>query len=681
MSSISWILAMTFLNDLNQDTRKDKDFFYFTIPGLTPGQDLPVNLRWQKADGSRGLWSSAKVLTPPLELGSSLPIPYFVSSNVTANPGMILVAWNGNDILGNPIKNIDHVGVFITDSKNTFGDGTKEVASIKKAGIVAIPAPSGTYSIRLASVSARGAIGTKTEPVSVTIQGVIKIESPTLPIGLSVAPAPFGVTASWGGKYKDDAGFSGFKSINIYVSKTDLGTSTTSTANPTLSNRLVGTMTVDTDENKITIGMEVLKQVLKSGSPLVAPTSAELYAMNLYFYHVAVNANGLPYQVDGVTTYTRINSTGIAPAAANKIDLAAGLISIENLVAGNGQFTSWLRTGTAGGARIELSSSNVDSAEAGGYEVASGFTVYKSNGDVAFQADLSGNVSFGGYTPANIKTIKDKADAAATSTDLAATNESLRVQAIAQAALFAKTAQFNNDGSQVVLPIQIPTNEGSIYSNKSAFDSTNKGWFLGNLVDTTTDPDTFTPVFSIGDMNNPTVANRKGMEWNGSALKIIGTLEASTITGSSFTVEQVATNNYWNASAFKLGNANSYIYSNGTTITIMGKATTSATGVTSEDATSAYAGGSRIEVKSSGVEIYGIPTQGDIQMTYGYGTNTSAPYMNQSPLGPAPRQRMLVEHPVSGQTLLGMAVYYGSRTTAPTASVGVIGDIWVSWLA
>jgi len=54
-------------------------------------------------------------------------------------------------------------------------------------------------------------------------------------------------------------------------------------------------------------------------------------------------------------------------------------------------------------------------------------------------------------------------------------------------------------------------------------------------------------------------------------------------------------------------------------------------------------------------------------------------YRYASPLGGVPRQRMLVEDPVTGQTLLGMGVYYGQRTSAPGASTGRTGDLWVSW--
>jgi hypothetical protein len=95
--------------------------------------------------------------------------------------------------------------------------------------------------------------------------------------------------------------------------------------------------------------------------------------------------------------------------------------------------------------------------------------------------------------------------------------------------------------------------------------------------------------------------------------------------------------------------------------------------------TSAYQGPSRIVLDSQyGVGIWGIPVQGDVFMYDGY-TN----YMQASPLGPLPRQRMLVENPKTGQTQVGMAVYYqdlsGTHTSVPGASSGYIGDLWVSF--
>jgi hypothetical protein len=535
------------VNDLNQDSRKDKDFFYLTINDLEPGKEYPVQLRWQKEDGSRGLWSSSKILQSPDEADTALPVPHFTTFDVDQYPGTMLISWDGNDNYNppRPITNIDHVGVFITDENDTFGDGTKEAASFKTAGRISIAAPGGTYIVKLASVSARGTIGTKTAGIEVVIQDGVPIELPKLAVGLEVLPAPFAIIASWGGAYSGDETFKGLKTINIYASESDLGPSTTATANPGLLTNLVGTMTVNDSPNKVTIGMDVLKQVLSIGNPAHSPTSAELYELPVFFYHLSVNDNGIPYKVDGETVFTRINSSGISPTKANLIDLENGLISIENLVAGNGQFQSWLRVGEPGTSRIELSSAAVNASEAGGYNVLQGLTVWKS-GDTtpAFRADLSGNVAIGRFTAADLATIETTAtdaSAAASTADGKAVSASSAASAAAAAALAAdqaafaaqatateaynKVARFNANGSKVILGIAMDAS-GSIYSNKDSYSSSNAGWYLGNLIS----GESFTPVINVGSSD-------AYFKWDGSALEIKGKLTATSgaITGD-FTV-------------------------------------------------------------------------------------------------------------------------------------------------
>lgn len=213
--------------------------------------------------------------------------------------------------------------------------------------------------------------------------GTLQVEDPTLPTGLSVATASFGVTASWDGTYAS-SGFLGFKSVNIYASTSNLGSTTTTN----LTANLVGSMTVDELANKITIGSTLLKSVL-------GLTSTSVYTTPMYFYYISVNANNEFYKVGGVATYTRINSSGISPTQANFVDLASGTISIENLVAGNGNFTEYLRVGATSesGARITLASNTAAVSNAG---VQPGLRVYDSGGNAVISAPFSGDVTISG---------------------------------------------------------------------------------------------------------------------------------------------------------------------------------------------------------------------------------------------------------------------------------------------
>jgi hypothetical protein len=224
---------------------------------------------------------------------------------------------------------------------------------------------------------------------NVLTAGSSKIESPTKATGLSAKTAPFGLLVLWDGTYANDDRFIGFKSINIYASKTDLGLKTTNN----ISADLVGSMTVDAVKNSVTIGLENLRDTLDLVGEAV-------YNQDVFLYYISLNENDESYQENGQNTYYRINSDALKPTKANYIDLASGVISIENLVAGNGQFTSWLRAGlygsSPGGSRIELSGLTSPFTATSGGTVVPGLTVYDSSGAKAFRADLLGNVTFSG---------------------------------------------------------------------------------------------------------------------------------------------------------------------------------------------------------------------------------------------------------------------------------------------
>ena len=477
--------------DLLKDTseiKEDGNYFLVTVTDLEPAKTYPIQFRWQYKDKTFSEWSSVKKLILPGESG--VPVPYVPIGNFTAAPGQIIITWNGTDTTGATMVGVDRVNVYLEDINDTFGDGSDPVSFFKEKGTISIAVPAGTYNVTLRSVTTRGTISNATTPVTLTVEGGTPIEAPTLPTGLSASSAPFALTVSWTGAYASQT-FSGFKSINVYASTTNLGSSTTTN----LSSKLVGSMTVDQTSNKITVGLDVLKQVLSL-------TSQQTYDSSIYLYYLAVNANGVPYQVGGTTTYTRINSTAIAPTKANLIDLTNGLISIENLVAGNGQFQSWLRTGTAGSSRIELSSANVNSTEAGGYAVLSGLTVYNSANAPVFRADLSGNVAFGGYTPADIASISGTASGAAETAGTANTNASTALQ---------KTVNLDTDGS-VKAPVNVPVGKGAIYSGKTSYGSATKGWYLGYNGENA--------VINIGTDTN-------FVKWDGTQLLIEGTINAT----------------------------------------------------------------------------------------------------------------------------------------------------------
>jgi hypothetical protein len=100
---------------------------------------------------------------------------------------------------------------------------------------------------------------------------------------------------------------------------------------------------------------------------------------------------------------------------------------------------------------------------------------------------------------------------------------------------------------------------------------------------------------------------------------------------------------------------------------------------------SAYTGGSKITINGTKVSITGIPKAPAFDMAdYRIGTEGDGSYRNTPPLGYPPRQRMVIEDPVSGEAQLGMAVYYldltkvnVTLTSGPSDTMGVQGDLAV----
>jgi hypothetical protein len=126
---------------------------------------------------------------------------------------------------------------------------------------------------------------------------------------------------------------------------------------------------------------------------------------------------------------------------------------------------------------------------------------------------------------------------------------------------------------------------------------------------------------------------------------------------------------------------------------------------------SAYSGPSQIILNpTNGVTITGIASQQDTDMQVWYAGYQITPaagvkyrsydgstefvgdgvttvyangsYKNAKPLGPRPRQRMIVEDPVTGQMQLGLGIYYkiyGTGSAVPTSNTGFAGDIVIEY--
>jgi len=331
--------------DLNVVPQPDtnKDYFNFKATGLKIDQTYAIKFQWVYSDGTVSDWSPGKFVTTNTESVPSAP-----SAVVEGGAGFIKVS------LSTFPANALRVDVRI--SGGIFGDGTKVTESFTAAGTKTITAPGGAspgfaYTVTLLTVTPSKINGDPSSPTTVYVTDPtanLQAEPPTLASGLSVSSAPFAVAVNWAGTYSS-SDFDGFKSIDIHVRGSDVGSTATAGFSSTTQ---VATLTVTGTTNRQNVGLDNLRQALSLANNTAA------YTAPMFFYYITRNSQDALYSVSGTPTYTRINSSSVNPTKANLVDLVNGVISIENLVAGNGNFSSYLRVGsndTSGGARIELS--------------------------------------------------------------------------------------------------------------------------------------------------------------------------------------------------------------------------------------------------------------------------------------------------------------------------------------
>lgn len=366
---------------VTQQPNTDKNFFNFKAAGLKIDESYAIKFQWVYEDGTVSPWSPGYFVNTNTE-----PVPAAPSSTVEGGAGFIKVS------LATFPTNALRVDVRI--SGGIFGDGTKVADSFTAAGTKTIAAPGGAapgfaYTVTLLTVTPSKINGDPSSPVTVYVTDPtanLQAEPPTLASGLTVNSAPFAVSVNWAGTYSS-SDFDGFKSIDIHVRGSDVGSTSTSGFSTTTQ---VATLTVTGTTNRQNIGLDNLRQALGLANNTAA------YTAPMFFYYITRNSQDALYSVFGTPTYTRINSTSVNPTQANFVDLANGVISIENLVAGNGNFASYLRVGsssTSGGARIELSGVNNFTDSNTTRIVQRGLTAYDSGNNEVLRFD------YGATTP------------------------------------------------------------------------------------------------------------------------------------------------------------------------------------------------------------------------------------------------------------------------------------------
>ncbi|MEY4331336.1 MAG: hypothetical protein RLZZ196_74 [Bacteroidota bacterium] len=209
----------------------------------------------------------------------------------------------------------------------------------------------------------------------------------------------------------------------------------------------------------------------------------------------------------------------------------------------------------------------------------------------------------------------------------------------------------------------------SIYSTNNAYGVQLNG-----------DVDTSNKALVIGNLSNPSFYVTHAGKLVATNAEISGTITANQVDIGNYGV------NVWNSSQF-------YVSATGAGTGQVGDIIIQAGTMSGQEDTNdgdevnslavynmSYSG--RIRMNSSGTQIFGLPKLGDYSKYGGGGiyTLTQKNYNNSSyGMGAGARQRTIVMDPYDKQLYRGFAIYYGSRSTAPSAGTGHVGDIWVSW--
>jgi len=362
---------------LSANTATDKNNFTVVVPNLKIDSNYSFQFQYVFEDGVKSDWSPGFVVTTSNETAPGVPTGTIVPSTFAGSIPVELPSFPAG------ARKVD-----VIVANGIFGTG-KIAYTFFAAGKATIATSAGTYVVELRSTNITGGTSTvgTTHTILVTDPAAnFQVETPTLASGLTVNSAPFAVSVNWAGTYSS-ADFDGFKSIDIHVRGSDVGSTATSGFSTTTQ---VATLTVTGTTNRQNIGLDNLRQALGLANNTLAYTSP------MFFYYITRNSEDSLYSVSGTPTYTRINSSTVNPTQANFVDLANGVISIENLVAGNGNFSSYLRVGsssTSGGARIELSGVNNFTDSLTTRTVKRGITAYDSGNNEVLSFD------YGATTP------------------------------------------------------------------------------------------------------------------------------------------------------------------------------------------------------------------------------------------------------------------------------------------
>jgi len=247
-------------------------------------------------------------------------------------------------------------------------------------------------------------------------------------------------------------------------------------------------------------------------------------------------------------------------------------------------------------------------------------------------------------------------------------------------------SDFSTDGMTIDL------STGAITSKKFRIDGSGNAAFKGTLdVGIAIN----SPVITGGEIN---IGNGQFVVTTAGAITAQSGTFSGNVVGGTFSLSGYQSTNYWTGGVFNAGSASTYVNVNASSGKFTAYSSSSTQDNVDGSGLTTINVPQLIEVNGSSIVIQGLPGVGNGLTAYGDllggGDGTPQAYITQyrsngyvsagnepsANYGTAARYRMIVADPYDYNKLKrGFGVYYGVRNSVPTASTGLVGDVWISW--
>lgn len=403
-----------------------------------------------------------------------------------------------------------------------------------------------------------------------------------------------------------------------------------------------------------------------------------------------------------------LNSSGLTFNSASisgitTIDATTGLLTSQSANIGGWLISPSTNVGslykTTGTNTVKLDSAGYITVSGTGYETGIGYPSSSgadaniviwagaSKATAPFKVFKDGSVSlpaatFNGYATTGTTDALSASLSGKINTGGAASDVNSNTTTISGSKIRSGSIQSNNwdgsvtDGSNFsTAGMTIDLTTGAITSKKFRIDTSGNASFIGTL---SSGISIDAPVITGGSLNI------------GNGQFTVSTLGALVAQSANITGQiTIDSNNTWGPSGFRMGSSGSYITYTGSTVTLKSGSTSNlddsagnpdggGTTPNSRDVNSEII----LNAGSTGLSIKGIPSLGNYTRYAGGGLYTNVEANDNNYLygmGRAARLRTVVQDYYDDRLYRGFAVYYGVRSSAPTGSTGLVGDLWVSW--